>query len=263
MPSLPKNWRDNHVIRCVSIIIALLLTTVVVGPLWAQLPAGSAPEAASRKGRFSAGKEAPAVTPEQEAAVFEFVEQHHPELGNLLRHLKENQPKRAYQRAIRDLSIAHDRLAALEENDRTRYELELQAWKVKSRIQLLSAKLTMSQDEQLKSDLKESLAEQYDTRLALLELEQSRLRDRLLRSEKQLADLTARREATLEKQWQAIVSGNAPGKGPRGKSSAGGNPPEKRAAAKRSRENEKSEVRSPSSEKREKPRAATTAEAAR
>jgi hypothetical protein len=157
-------------------------------------------------------KEAVAVTPEREAAVFTFVEQHHPELGDLLTHLKESNETRQYQRAIRDLSNASERLAAMQKNDAERYELELQAWKAKSRIQLLAAKLTMNESEELRDELKASLADQYEIRRDLLKLERERFRDKLRKAEKALADHEARREVALERQYQSILSTGTPAK---------------------------------------------------
>src|SRR5688500_7902960 len=45
-------------------------------------------------------KTLPGITPEREAAVMTFVKQHHPELSELLIHLKEHTPKE-YDRAVR------------------------------------------------------------------------------------------------------------------------------------------------------------------
>lgn len=148
------------------------------------------------------------ITPEREAAVFKFVEQHHPELAGLLERLKENQAK-AYQRAIRELYTVSERLAGLQDNDEDRYDLELKAWKLRSRIQLLSAKLTMGDDEQLEQQLKQTLGEQYDVRREIMQLEQGRLGDRLKKLENELADHASRRDEAIDKRFQQLTSGNA------------------------------------------------------
>ncbi len=91
-------------------------------------------------------KETPlAITPEREAAVNTFVSLHHAELESLLKKLKTSNPKQ-YDKAVRELYLTSERLAQLHESEPQRYELELQAWQVQSRVQLLTAKITMSPD---------------------------------------------------------------------------------------------------------------------
>src|SRR6185436_5664149 len=50
------------------------------------------------------------ITPEREAAAVTFVKLHHPDLAELLGHLKQSNP-REYQRAIRDLFRTSENLA--------------------------------------------------------------------------------------------------------------------------------------------------------
>lgn len=144
-------------------------------------------------------------SPDREAAVHTFVERHHPELSELLKHLKANKPK-LHEKAIRDLYSVSEKLAALQHRDATRYELELKAWKVKSRIHLLSARLTMGDDDELKSRLNQALADQYDVRREFLALDKDRAYDRARKLEKDLADYDARRSTAIEKQFQQLTS---------------------------------------------------------
>src|ERR1700719_964914 len=96
------------------------------------------------------------LTPEREAAAITFVRQHHAELVDLLNQLKESKPAE-YQAAIRELFQTSERLAPLSEQAPPRYELELEAWKVKSRIQLLAARSTMSGDKSFEDQLHAAL----------------------------------------------------------------------------------------------------------
>lgn len=147
-----------------------------------------------------------AVTPEREAAVRAFVDQHHPDLAQLLDHLKGKKDNRSYERAVRELFAVSERLASLQESDQKRYELELKAWKTKSRIQLLAAKLTMIDDNELEQRLKSALAEQHEVRRQIMQLEKSRLRDRMKKIDKDLAEHDARRESAIEKQFKTLTS---------------------------------------------------------
>jgi hypothetical protein len=175
------------------------------------LPAGLAaqesqgPRTPAAKSAAARARQTLAITPEREAAVFAFVERHHPELEALLGHLKQSEVKQ-YQRAVRELYTASERLGSLHDSDPERYELELRAWKLRSRIQLLSAKLSMGSNEQFKSELREALADQHDARRDILKLEERRTRERLARLEKNLADHEARREAAIERQLETLTA---------------------------------------------------------
>ncbi len=79
------------------------------------------------------------MTPEREAAALDFVKSHHPELIALLDQLKAKD-RRQYDVVVRDLFRTNERLATMQANDLPRYEIALQAWKLKSRIQVLAAR---------------------------------------------------------------------------------------------------------------------------
>jgi hypothetical protein len=191
-----------------SRLIALMLLTLFVAPVMAQDGPGpnrAAKKAAAKNAARKDDKPAP-ITDEKEAAVNAFVAEHHPELGELLQHLAGMKNQRPYERAVRELSAASDRLANLKKTDEKRYGLELKSWKVKSRIQLLSARLTMKDDEQLKTELKAAIAEQYDLRREIMTAEKNRIQDRLQKLERDLANYDSRREAEIEKHFKQLTS---------------------------------------------------------
>jgi hypothetical protein len=166
---------------------------------------GSAKQPGKKAVAKKDAKESP-ITAETEAAANAFIAEHHPELAELLQRLKGMKNQRPYQRAIRELSAVSERLANLQKNDPARYEVALKGWKVKSRIQLLSARLTMKDDDQLKADLKEALSEQYDLRREMLTMEKNRIQDRLQKLEHDLADYDSRREEAIEKQFKQLTT---------------------------------------------------------
>ena len=87
-------------------------------------------------------------------------------------------------------------------------ELELKAWKLQSRVQLLSATVLMSpQDESAKAKLKEALVEQVRARRELLSLEREQVAKRLKKLDEQLEKLNREAESTAEAQLQAILAG--------------------------------------------------------
>ena len=143
------------------------------------------------------------VTPEREAAVMKFVEQHHPELGTLLVRLKDGDRKE-YDRAVRDLFRVSERLAQTHERDQSRYELELRAWQVQSRIDLLTARMRMSGGEELKSQLRQTLLEQHQIKQQLLQFERDRVAERLQKLDEQLKGIEQSREDIVEKQLRLL-----------------------------------------------------------
>ena len=158
--------------------------------------------------RKAAAKKMPVgITPEREAAVKTFVERNHPELVELLELLKINQPAE-YERAIRELHRVTEKLALVQERDSLQYGLELRAWQVHSRIQLLTAKLKMpdsAESDEVRRELKEALGEQLDARAELLSHERNRVNERLSRIEKELARVESERQQIVERQFETLT----------------------------------------------------------
>lgn len=152
------------------------------------------------------------LTPEREAAAMTFVKQHHPELAELVSVLKESRPKE-YHKAIRDLYRASEQLANLHEADLQRYNLELKAWRIQSRVQLLVARVQMAPtDEKLTSELKAELSQQVDVRLEILELERQRLSERAGRLDSQIDKLKLSRDSHVERQLSELIHKGRPSK---------------------------------------------------
>lgn len=168
---------------------------------------------------------------EREEAVNSFVEEHHPELATLLGHLKKNREKQ-YEKAVKELYNTSTKLASLKKSDADLYDLELKAWKLKSRIQLLSARLIMSSDEELKTDLKTALADQLDIRHEIMRHQRELLRERLKRMDREMTEYELRRETAVERQFE-IISNEAKAKtGKRTKDSPSKPPPAKTTSVK-------------------------------
>jgi hypothetical protein len=144
-------------------------------------------------------------TPEREAAAITFVQQHHPELAKLLAVLKKNDESE-YCRAIRDLFRTSERLASCREKSPDRYEVELEAWQVKSRIQLLATRLKIApEDARLRAQLKAALDEQVDLRLRLLAQERKRMAERLERLDQQIESMEAQKQRMAQQQFELLV----------------------------------------------------------
>ncbi|HVX61866.1 MAG TPA: hypothetical protein VHC19_14720 [Pirellulales bacterium] len=151
---------------------------------------------AEKKGRASAE--------EQETAALTLVRNQHPELSELLEQLKADNPEQ-YRQAISELFRASQRLAQAKEKDPQRYELELKAWRIDSRVRLLAAKLTMETRPELEEKLKASLLEREDVRIELLSLDRERAAERLEKLDGQLTRLRERREKLSDRAFDQLM----------------------------------------------------------
>ena len=92
----------------------------------------------------------------READALAFVRQHHPELATVLEALKPMNPAE-YRKAILELSQVSRTLAELKARNPRRYELVLEGWKAKSRVELLAAQLAGAPSEELRSRLRSAI----------------------------------------------------------------------------------------------------------
>jgi hypothetical protein len=156
------------------------------------------------------------VTPEREAAVRTFVERNHPELAELLTHLKSNKPQE-YERAIRELHRITERLAGIQERDRDQYDLEIKLWTAQSRVQLLTAKLRMGATDELKDQLRGALNTQAEAKVALLKHERERVATRLTKIDADIAQFENNRDQVIEKQMELLEKTARGSAGPKGR----------------------------------------------
>jgi len=179
-------------------VIARVLIALSAGTLAA---AEAGPNPTAKKER---GKPPVVVTPQQEADVLQFLRQHHTELAELLGHLQVTRPA-DYSRAIRDIGHSRERLRQFEKGDRLRYELEVQSWALESKIQLLVARLAMSDSESLREELRRLLADQFDLKLQLAKLERERMAERLQKLDEQVQRMSGNRADLLEREFQSLT----------------------------------------------------------
>jgi hypothetical protein len=161
-------------------------------------------EQADAKGK-ARSKRPPGVTATREAAVMTFVRQHHPDLEALLVYLKAHR-RADYAKAIRELFNVSERLARVQEQDEGRYELELAQWKLRSRIQLLVARMRTDTSEALRDQLRHALAEQVDLQLKILQRDRDRVRERLEKLEAKIERLSESKQQEAERQFRVLMA---------------------------------------------------------
>ena len=165
-----------------------------------------APDAANpTKARAPKAKVKPIeITEEREAVALEFAQQNHPELAKLIAGLKTSKPKE-YQKAIRELFRTSERLNTIREKNPERYALEVDAWKLGSQVRLLAARMTMENDPGLEQELRETLGQQADVRLRLLELERDSLNRQLEKVNQRLDTARDSRSTDIESELQKVL----------------------------------------------------------
>lgn len=199
-------------------LLAMIAATLVVGGLiYAQaddvkrdagIPATaktSTPPAGSGAAKKEAKtKPAIAITPEREAAVLTFVQRNHAELAELLAVLKASQPEE-YERAIREIFRATERMNQVIERDPLQYELEVAAWTAQSRVQLLAAKLKMGSSDDLVKKLRDALKTQNEAKISLLKHERQKTSDRLGKLDGDITRFESDRDEVVNKQLKLLT----------------------------------------------------------
>lgn len=161
------------------------------------------PEAPSL-GRVGKAAKASSFTPEREAAALTFVRAHHPELGSLLERLKPmNRPE--YEQAIGELFDVSENLANLSLRDQKRYDVALEAWKARSRVELLAAQLASDPSPELESQLHQAVEAQLNVELRQQRLEKETLETRLHKVNETIDRLEENRDKLIESRYHSLL----------------------------------------------------------
>jgi hypothetical protein len=141
---------------------------------------------------------------ETEKQVLEFLNEHHPELVQVLSNLHSNSPHE-YERAIRDLSRVRERLMQVKEGDPQRHDLDLQAWVLQSRIHLVVARLAMSDSPALRDELRDLLKQQLELKLLAMRHDRQRQAERLRKLDEQIDRLAGNADELIAKQMASLT----------------------------------------------------------
>lgn len=140
----------------------------------------------------------------RESAALAFVRENHPELSSLLEQLKAMKPDQ-YERAIAELATISRNLANLKRNDERRYQLALEAWKTRSRAELIAAQLVGAPSPELESQLRAALENQIDVEIRQQRLERESAEARLRRANETIERLESQRDKLVESRYQTLL----------------------------------------------------------
>jgi len=135
--------------------------------------------------------------------VMEFVHANHKKMETLLIALEESKPEK-FRFAINRISKTMNKIKPYKNRRPERYAVLIERWKVKSEIELLTARLANREDEAVRAQLNLLIESFVDNREELLALEQRHLRKRLARTERLLEVIKTDRESVVEKNVRSI-----------------------------------------------------------
>ncbi|QDT34398.1 DUF342 domain-containing protein [Thalassoglobus polymorphus] len=182
---------------CTRNFTGLLTTALLVTVLFTQVGIESLFAQQKVSGRVS-------MTPEREAAGLAFAKEHHEELSSLLLQLKEMSPGK-YESAISELFRTSERLSRYKDRLPERYSMELELWKIDSRVRLLVARSASGMEEETREQAKKLLMERNQLRKTLYQAEQKKLQERLKRLEEQVAQLETESESIADRDLDRLM----------------------------------------------------------
>ncbi|GIW80859.1 MAG: hypothetical protein KatS3mg105_2666 [Gemmatales bacterium] len=158
---------------------------------------------------LSAGSQKPALpafNKVTEKIALGFVNEHYPELAQVLDRLAKVNPPQ-YQQAIREICQEAIKINRWKNSDLTLYEFQLEGWKVKTQIELLAAKIACAKepDQKLIEELKQLLYRQNDLQAATMQYNRDLLLKRANTLEMGIKHLTDNRNQIVERRLKALT----------------------------------------------------------
>ena len=221
---------DSRLHPPIGFLLCLLAACAVGAAAWAQEksrdtknnPQSGSDTRSGKTVRRTVPVALPEFTPQRETAALQFVRDHHRELVELLQVLKEADD-RGYHRAIRELSRTYEGLARTKERgDLERFEIDLEMWKVDSRIHLAVARLGMNQgetasaaeaaarDDSLRTEIRRLLLQKNQWRLKRLKLDYVRAKTRLDRLAETIDRLEASGDEMADRAIKQLLNAGKP-----------------------------------------------------
>jgi hypothetical protein len=143
------------------------------------------------------------VSPERELEALAFVREHHPELAAVVTTLKTRSASE-YQKAIGELAQVAGSLEAVRERNPARYPVLLDAWKAKSRVELIAAQLASNPSPERESELRQALEIKVDTEIARLRFDREQAEAVARKARLEIERLEKNRAAVIENRLRML-----------------------------------------------------------
>jgi hypothetical protein len=134
-----------------------------------------------------------------EASAIAFVNEHHRELGSLLQLLK-SMKEQEYEAAIREINKNQRRLESIAKRDTEGHSIELEAWKIQSKIDLILARAVAQSRDADPDQLRKLIRKQYDIQKKRLRHERNVLSERQKTIKESLERMESQEEERIEQQ---------------------------------------------------------------
>ncbi len=144
------------------------------------------------------------ITPENEAEALAFVLENAPELAKVLAVLKPMDPVE-YRKAITELYQVSKNLGELKIRNPKRYEYSLEAWKTRSRVELLAAQLAGAPSEELRSQLRLAIEAKVDAEIRRQRFELEQAEAAAKRARETLERLETNRQTIVDARFRALT----------------------------------------------------------
>ena len=144
------------------------------------------------------------LTPEREAAALTFARRHHAELVELLASLKPMDSAR-YASAIAELFQTSERLAKLKTRMPERYRIDLQVWKIDSRVRLLAARCANAMGDEIRHEIRSLLMQRNELRAAQLEADQERMAARIQKLQQTIDHLRSENSQLADRELNRLL----------------------------------------------------------
>lgn len=165
------------------------------------------PSAIGKSIAVQSTKDSSSVKPafdEKESLALKFVEEHDPALASLLQVLKAMKPKE-YETAINEVTKTRKRLEQLQSRDKPLYEVELDGWKLQSKIDMMMARAVAKEQAINEQALRQLVKERHVNQLKRLRVEQDNLKTREKQINESLERLQNNESDRLDQQFSALI----------------------------------------------------------
>lgn len=191
-------------------ISACLLVCCVASPTHAQSkqsePVASVSQKVAKKKNTGSKNKPAEISEQRKKQILAFVNEHHPELTELLKKLETGKKQRPWLNAMNGLNRAIKKLEGIKErNNPDRYESSLKQWKLESRIKVASAQLKHNDTEEGRAKLESLIAQHVDFYIDRLKKDREQTRNRLKQLDKKISDAESNRQQQIEKKLKSSL----------------------------------------------------------
>lgn len=146
-----------------------------------------------------------AISSERKTKILAFVDEHHPELTELLTKIENGKNKRQWHKAMIVLNKSVKKLESLKERSPNRYESALQQWKLESRIKVAAAQLSFDDTEEGRDKLTSMIGKLVDFHIERMKNERKQMAKRIEQLDKKIEEASSGRQQAIEKRLKSAL----------------------------------------------------------